>query len=315
MNKGFLYYVNLFFKGFGVGAANVIPGVSGGTIALLTGIFEELINSLKSIDIQAIRLLLTGKFREFSNKVNFFFLVAVFGGAVFSIFTLARLLEFLFLNYPVFIWAYFFGLILASVYFVGRTIGKWTTPVMLFFLAGTLFAAGITYLNPATQNDNFFYLILCGMVAVCSMILPGLSGSFVLILMGNYELVAIDAINHLRLDILLPMFIGIFAGLIIFSHFLSWLIKWFRDQTLAALVGFIMGSLLILWPWKHEIYRIDELGNPLISKSGEFIVQTYERFIPHSFDKEVLTAIVLMLAGIFTIWGIEILSRVKSSQK
>lgn len=143
MNKGFLYYVNLFFKGFGVGAANVIPGVSGGTIALLTGIFEELINSLKSIDIQAIRLLLTGKFREFSNKVNFFFLVAVFGGAVFSIFTLARLLEFLFLNYPVFIWAYFFGLILASVYFVGRTIGKWTTPVMLFFLAGTLFAAGM----------------------------------------------------------------------------------------------------------------------------------------------------------------------------
>lgn len=307
-----MYYARLFFKGFGVGAANVIPGVSGGTIALLTGIFEELINSLKSIDFHAIRLLMTGKFREFSEKVNFFFLIAVFGGVVVSIFTLARLLEFLFLNYPVFIWAYFFGLILASVYFVGKTIGKWTIPVVLFFLAGTLFAAGITYLNPATQNDNFFYLILCGVVAVCSMILPGLSGSFVLILMGNYELVAIDAINHLRLEILLPMFIGIVAGLIIFSHFLSWLIKKFRDQTLAALVGFIMGSLVILWPWKHEIYRIDELGNPLISKSGELIVQTYERFIPHAFDKEVVIAIILMLAGIFTIWTIEMLSRVKS---
>jgi putative membrane protein len=314
MNKGFLYRLNLFFKGFGIGAANVIPGVSGGTIALITGIFEELINSIKSIDLQAIKLLLTGKFSEFSKKVNFFFLLAVFGGAIVSIFSLARILEYLFLNFPVYIWAYFFGLIMASVYFVAKTINKWTFSVALFFLAGTLFAAGITYLNPAAQNDNFIYLILCGVVAVCSMILPGLSGSFVLILMGNYELVAIDAINHLRLDILFPMFIGIVAGLIIFSHFLSWLIKRFRDQTLASLVGFIMGSLVILWPWKHEIYRMDEFGKPLLSKSGDYIVQTYERFIPQAIDKEVITAIILMIVGIFTIWGIEFLSRAKRSQ-
>lgn len=315
MKKGFVYHINLFFKGFGIGAANVIPGVSGGTIALITGIFEELINSIKSIDIQAIRLLLTGKFSEFSTKVNLFFLLAVFGGTVVSIFTVARILEYLFLNFPVYIWAYFFGLIIASVYFVAKTINKWTFPVALFFMAGTLFAAGITYINPAAPNDNFFYLILCGIVAICSMILPGLSGSFVLILMGNYELVAIDAINQLRLEILFPMFIGIVIGLILFSHFLSWLIKKFRDYTLAALVGFIMGSLVILWPWKHEIYRLDELGNPLLSKSGDFIVQTYERFIPQVIDKEVITAIILMVVGILTIWGIEILSRVKSSQK
>lgn len=314
MKKGFIYHINLFFKGFGVGAANVIPGVSGGTIALITGIFEELINSIKSIDYQALKLLLSGDFSAFARKVNFFFLLAVFGGAVVSIFTLARILEYLFLHFPVYIWAYFFGLIMASVYFVGRTISKWTIPVVLFFLAGTLFAAGITYLNPAAQNENFFYLILCGIVAVCSMILPGLSGSFVLILMGNYELVAIDAINHLRVEILLPMFIGIVTGLIIFSHFLSWLINKFRDQTLAALVGFIMGSLVILWPWKHAIYRLDELGNPLLSKSGDFIVQTYDRFIPQVIDKEVIIAITLMVIGIFTIWGIEFLSRIKKSE-
>lgn len=315
MKNIFLRYFNFFIKGFGVGAANVIPGVSGGTIALLTGIFEELINSIKSIDLQAVRLLLTGRFRQFTERTNFFFLLAVFGGAVASIFTLARVLEYLFLNYPVFTWAYFFGLILASVYFVGKTVGKWTLPVVLFFLAGTLLAAGITYMNPATQNENFFYLVLCGVVAVCSMILPGLSGSFVLILMGNYELVAIDAINHFRLDILLPMLIGIVAGLIAFSHFLSWIYKKFRDQTLASLVGFIMGSLVILWPWKHEIYRIDALGNPVISKSGDFIVQSYERFIPSEINEEVLIAVLMMIAGIITLLGIEFLSQKKQVQK
>jgi len=263
-----------------VGAANVIPGVSGGTVALITGIFEKLIFSIKSIDLKAFRFLFSGQFREFADKINFFFLLAVFSGVVVSIFTVARILEFLFLNYPVYIWAYFFGLILASVWFVGKTIQKWNITVILFFMAGTIIAGGITYMNPAAQNENFLYLVLCGIVAVSSMILPGLSGSFVLILMGNYELVAIEAINHLRLDILFPMFLGIVVGLIAFSHVLSWLIRKFREQSLATLVGFVMGSLVILWPWKREIYRRDELGNQILTKSGDLIVHSYERFLP-----------------------------------
>lgn len=309
MKKSFFHYFNLFFKGFGVGAANVIPGVSGGTIALVTGIFEELIHSIKSIDFQAVRLLFSGRFKEFSVKINFFFLLAVFAGVVASIFTLARILEFLFLNYPVYIWAYFFGLILASVWFVGKTVGKWTIPVILFFLTGTIIAGGISWLTPAVPNENFFYLVLCGIVAVCSMILPGLSGSFVLILLGNYELVAIEAINQFRLDILFPMFIGIFCGLIAFSHILSWLIRKFRDITIASLTGFILGSLLVLWPWKNEIYKLDSTGNPLLSISGDLIVQGYERYLPASFNKEVLLATILVLLGFISIWGIEALSR------
>jgi putative membrane protein len=309
MNKRFLHYFNLFLKGFGVGAANVIPGVSGGTIALITGIFEELIHSIKSIDIQALRLLISGRFRDFSVKINFFFLLAVFGGAIASIFSLARILEFMFLNYPIYVWAYFFGLILASVWFVGKSVQKWTISVIFLFLTGTVIAGGISYLNPAVPNEDFFYLVLCGMVAVCSMILPGLSGSFVLILLGNYELVAIEAVNQFRLDILFPMFIGIFFGLIAFSHLLSWLIRKFRDNTIAALTGFIFGSLIVLWPWKNEIYRLDATGNPLISNTGDLIVQGYERFLPASFNKEVLIATILVLFGFFSIWAIEVLSR------
>lgn len=314
MKYNLLHHINLFLKGFGVGAANVIPGVSGGTVALITGIFEKLIYSIKSIDIQSFKLLFAGRFGEFAEKINFYFLLAVFSGAVASIFTLARVLEYLFQNFPVYIWAYFFGLILASVLFVGKTIKKWTITVVLFFLAGTFIAGGITYMNPATQNENFLYLVLCGIVAVSSMILPGLSGSFVLILMGNYELVAIDAINHFRLDILFPMFVGIVLGLIAFSHVLSWLIKNFREQSLATLAGFILGSLVILWPWKSEVYRMDELGNKIMTKSGEFIVQSYKRFIPESFSHEVLVSVLLMLAGIITIWIMERVSRVKKAQ-
>ncbi len=312
MGTNLIHHIGLFFKGFGVGAANVIPGVSGGTVALITGIFEKLIYSIKSIDLKAFRFLFSGQFREFADKINFFFLLAVFSGVVVSIFTVAKILEFLFLNYPVYIWAYFFGLILASVWFVGKTIRKWTITVILFFMAGTIIAGGITYMNPATQNENFLYLVLCGIVAVSSMILPGLSGSFVLILMGNYELVAIEAINHLRLDILFPLFLGIVVGLIAFSHVLSWLIRKFREQSLATLVGFVMGSLVILWPWKREIYRTDESGNQILTKSGDLLVQSYERFLPESFSTEVFIAILFILGGIITIWLMEVISRRKS---
>lgn len=308
-------YFTLFIKGFGVGMANLIPGVSGGTIALLTGIFEELINSIKSFDIQAIKLLLKCRFREFSVKINFYFLLAVLGGAVVSIFTLASTLEFFFYTFPVYTWSYFFGLILASVFYVGRTIDKWTLPVILFFLAGTLVATGINYMNPASQNENFIYLALCGAVAVSSMILPGISGSFVLMLMGNYELIVIDGITNFRFDLLIPFGIGIIVGLVAFSHFLSWIYKKFRYQTIASLVGFILGSLVILWPWKNNVYKVDELGNPVLTKSGELIVQSFERFIPDSISQEVIVAFLIMLSGIFTIWGIEYLSGKKLVKK
>jgi len=299
--KAYLVY---FIKGMGVGIANIIPGVSGGTIALVTGIFERLIHALKSIDLQAFKFLFAGKWRSFAQRTDLYFLLAVFSGAIIAIVLLARILGFLFADYPVYIWSFFFGLILASVYFVGKTVERWHLSVYLFFATGTVIALMFTFLTPATENAGFFYLIICGVVAVCSMILPGLSGSFVLILMGNYQLVAIDAINNRDFSILFPVLIGAVLGLVGFSHLLSWVFKRFRDQTIAALTGFILGSLGVIWPWK----------NPIEQAFGDKIkVIGYEYMAPQM-NAEFIIALIIMLAGIFSIWLMERNARIIEKQ-
>ena len=304
-----------FLKGFAIGFANVIPGVSGGTIALITGIFERLIDSMKSFDIQALRLLLKGKFKEFEKHTDFIFLMVVLFGVAVSIFTFAKILSYLFDNYPIFIWSYFFGLILASVWFVGKTVEKWTFSVILSFLIGTAIAVGITILKPAEANDSFWYLFLSGIVAICSMILPGLSGSFVLILMGVYELI-LNAVNDLNIKILLPVAIGAVVGLIAFSHFLSWIYKKFRNQTIALLTGFILGSLSILWPWKHSLDKnhniipTNEFGKLLSDTKVYF----YEKYFPQ-LDWIFFTAVVLAILGFLTIWLLESYSNKQNTKK
>lgn len=303
--------LSLIFKGIAMGAANVIPGVSGGTIALITGIFERLINAIKSLNFKAASMLLKGRFSDFARHTDLLFLIYVFAGVGIAIFTLARLFEFLFEVYPVYIWSYFFGLILASVYFVGRSIERWSTAAWVSFLAGAALAIAITFLSPATENRNFFYLILCGVVAVSSMILPGLSGSFVLILMGNYQLVAIEAINNLDLSILAPVLIGMVGGLIAFSHFLSWLLKSYKNQTIAVLTGFIFGSLGIIWPWKKAVYMMSAAGEPMV-KEGKMIVERYIMTLPESWGTEQAIAIALILAGIASIWLIELTAKKQS---
>lgn len=297
-------YIILFLKGLGMGAANVIPGVSGGTIALITGIFERLINSIKSFNFKAIKLLFTGKFKEFIKYTDLYFLIAIIAGIVVAIVTLARLFDFLFENYPVYIWAYFFGLVLASVYFVGKTVSKWTVSVIITFIIGTAIAIIISLLNPAIENKNFFYLIICGVAAICSMILPGLSGSFILFIMGNYKLVAIDAINNVDIKILIPMLIGAVGGLLAFSHILSWVFKKYRDETISLLTGFILGSVSILWPWQKNLFLLDELGNQILKK-GEPIVVSYERIMPEAFNSQFFIAIGFIILGILSIWIIE----------
>ena len=298
-------YFSALLKGAAMGVANVIPGVSGGTIALITNIFERLINAVKSFDIHALRLLFRGKINAFIQHTDLYFLIAVFGGVLVAVVTIARLFEFLFAHYPVYIWAYFFGLILASVFFVGKTIQRWHFAVVLFLIIGTTIAMALSFMNPATENDGFIYLMLCGVAAMCSMILPGLSGSFVLILMGNYQLVMIEAVNGLRLDILLPVVLGAIAGLLAFSHLLSWIFKKFRDQTIALLTGFIFGSLSILWPWKNPEFLADAQGLPVL-KDGEKIIIAYANYFPEVFSGEVLIASVLMLAGIISIAALEL---------
>ncbi|MBR8534903.1 DUF368 domain-containing protein [Carboxylicivirga sediminis] len=253
MNNSLFSLIQTALKGVAMGAANVIPGVSGGTIALITGIFERLINAIKSFNGKAIQLLVKGEIKALIKHIDLYFLLALFTGIGVAIISLARLFEYLFINYPIYIWAYFFGLVMASIYFVGKTVKSWTTSAIISLIVGTAIAVSISVLTPASQNDSFLYLILCGVVAICSMILPGLSGSFVLILMGNYQLVMIDAVNNMAIGVLLPVVLGAGVGLIAFSHFLSWLLKKYHNQTIALLTGFIAGSLGILWPWKHEI--------------------------------------------------------------
>ncbi len=297
-------YFTLVLKGIAMGAANVIPGVSGGTLALITGIFERLINAIKSFDITAVKLLFSFKLKDFAKHIDLYFLLSVFGGIAVAIISLAKLFDFLFTNYPVYIWSFFFGLVLASVYFVGKTVEKWSPAVITTFVIGVIFAILISVLNPASENSSTIYLVLCGVVAICSMILPGLSGSFVLILMGNYQLVMIDAVNDRNLGILIPVGIGAAGGLIVFSHILSWVFKKYRNQTISLLTGFILGSLSVLWPWQEPVFLIDNTGAPIL-KHGEKIVEHYQKFIPESFDMSIVLAILFAITGIVSIWLIE----------
>jgi putative membrane protein len=247
----------LFLKGITMGVANVIPGVSGGTIALITEVYEELINSLKSFDLKALKLLLKGQFKEFTVHTNLYFLISVFGGSVFSMFSVAKLFEFLFEFYPEELWSFFFGLILASVYYVGIRVGIWKIRSYVFFIIGTAIAVSLALLSPSSESTNLVYIFICGIIGVTGMLLPGLSGSFILILMGNYKLLMVDSLSKsLKFNIdaisyLLVFILGSFVGLFGFSHIISWLFKRFKDCVLSLLTGFILGSLLIIWPWKE----------------------------------------------------------------
>jgi len=281
-----------------MGAANVIPGVSGGTIALITGIFERLINAIKSFDVMAVKLLFSGKLKDFARHVDLYFLISLFFGVGVAVVSLAKLFKFLFEFYPIYIWAFFFGLVLASIYFVGKTVNEWSVSAVISLLAGTAIAISISVLTPASENSSFYYLLLCGVVAICSMILPGLSGSFVLILLGNYQLVMINAVSEFKLSVLFPVVLGAGGGLVVFSHFLAWLLKKYHNQTIALLTGFIAGSLKLLWPWQDTVTKL--FGNKLK-------VSERNLFFPEM-NSEVYLAILFVVLGIGSIVATEMLA-------
>ena len=295
-------HLGVFVKSLAMGAVNAIPGVSGGTIAMITGIFIRIINSLKSFDITALKLLLTGKFREFERHTDFIFLGNVLVGNLVAIVSLAKLFEILFRDYPIYIWAYFFGLVFASVFFLGKTVRKWGLGNVVAFVIGTGAAAYISIATPGVENDNFLFLMLCGAIAICCKILPGTSGAFVLLLMGNYHLVMIEAINYKRFDVLIPFILGAVIGLMPFSHFLSWLLKRFHDSTTALLTGFILGSLGTLWPWKKTITAIFDRGG--VAKE---VITGFEWNLPQM-DTAFAIAVAYCVAGILTIYVIELLA-------
>ena len=266
-------------KGVAMGVANVIAGVSGGTIALIVGIFERLINSLKSFNFTAIKLLFTGKFKAFAKHTDFVFLFEVLLGIAVAMISVAKLFKYLFEHYPTYIWALFFGLLIASIFYVGKTIKKWNLWVIVAFLIGIGVSLLIAFGTTAQENDNFFYLVLCGAIGSSGMILPGISGSYILVLMGDYSLV-INAIDMLTknpmeaMKVIVPVMIGVVVGIIAFAHVLAWIFKHYHDMTISLLTGFIVGSLPIIWPWK--IYENGALpmakDNILPEMSAEFFI-------------------------------------------
>ena len=305
-------YILAFLKGIAMGAANVIPGVSGGTIALITGVFERLINSIKSFDLQALKLVFGWKIKEFVKHTDLYFLISIFIGVGLSIISLAKLLEYLFQNYQVLVWSYFFGLILASVYYVGKTVTRWKPIVITLFVIGFLAAVAFTLMSPAKENNSVLYNFIAGIVAACSMILPGLSGSFVLLLMGSYRLIMIEAVSSFDFSILIPVGVGAAVGIVAFSYFLSWVFKKYKDQTIALLSGFILGSLAIIWPWKTivETY-IDRHGVERPSITKNVMPATYE--LVNQVDSYLFLALLCILFGIISIVAIELAAK-KSNQ-
>lgn len=311
-----IFYIRNFFIGMAMGAANVIPGVSGGTIAFITGIYERLINALKSFDVEALKLLGKGRIKDLLNHIDFGFLASMGAGVVVSIISLAKLLEFLLCTYPVLTNAFFFGLIFASVYLVGKEIKKWDASVIGSFVVGTALALSIVFFNPASANANMFYLFICGMVAISSMILPGLSGSYVLLIMGNYLLV-IGSINDFfggdmgALGIMIPFAVGCGIGLLVFSRILAFVFDKYKEPTIGLLTGFVFGSLAVIWPWKETRFMKNNLGE-FVDKKGQIIqdvcregiVLKYDRYVP-SLDTGFWFAVGLIILGIILVIGIE----------
>lgn len=299
----FMNLVSVLFKGFAMGAANVVPGVSGGTVAFITGIYERLINALKSFDVTAIKLLFTGKVKEFIAHVDFWFLATLGGGIICSILTLAKLLEIGFERYPIYVAALFFGLILASILSVGKMVKQWSASRVIVLFIGLAVALSMAFAPAASENTNILYLMLCGVVAICSMIIPGVSGSFVLLLLGNYQLIMISSVNKLRegnleesLPIIVPVGIGAVLGLIALSHFLSWLFKRYHDNAVAVITGFVAGSLAIIWPWKRPA--------EVISKNGEEKILSYESYLPQ-LDAQLAIVLVVIIAGVALMLTVE----------
>lgn len=316
-------------KGFTMGAANVIPGVSGGTIALVTGIYEELINSLKSFDKTALKLLLKRDFSKLLKHVNFNFLLFLGIGVASSIFTIAKIFEYLLVEHPVKIWAFFFGLIIASVYYVGKTVERWNLTTGLFFIVGTLIALAIACINPApSPNGNYLFVFFCGVIGISGMLLPGLSGSYILMLLGNYKLLMVDSINALSSALKMSLsgdfsfltnasqieglihfglfLLGSIFGMISFSQIISWIFNKYKNNTIAILTGFVFGSLAIIWPWKDQITDPNTLN-----RHGQEMVIGYERYIPSTLNADTMSALICILLGIFCIWAVEKLAESK----
>ena len=262
MARSLKNYLLIAAKGLAMGAADVVPGVSGGTIAFITGIYEELIDSIKQANLASLKVLQKDGIAAFWTHVNGWFLLSLLSGIGISIASLAKLITHLLENYPTHIWSFFFGLVFASIFFVGKQVKKWNVGTALMFVLGAAIAYYITILPASQSNDAYWYIFLSGMIAICAMILPGISGSFILLLMGAYETV-LNAIHERNIVIIAVFGSGAIVGLLSFARLLKFMFHKYHDLTIAVLSGFLLGSLNKIWPWKETLSTfIKHVGEP-----------------------------------------------------
>ncbi|MEN8880545.1 MAG: DUF368 domain-containing protein [Polaribacter sp.] len=324
--RSFLKSVKLFIKGIAMGAANKVPGVSGGTVSYVLGFYENLIYSFQKINLKAFKLLISGNFKSFIQYTNAQFIALIMGGSIFSYFSISLILDYFLKHYELYVWSWFFGMIIGSIYLIGKDFGKWNRTSFFSLIIGISLGLAISFLKPAKENDNLWFVFLCGIIGVSGMTLPGLSGSFILILLGNYVLLLVDSVNVL-LNVLTNLFTGNFEvlsdaikvkylkiiavftagsafGLVSISHILGYVLKRYNKIVNAVIIGFITGSLGIVWPWKEKIY-VENKGQVLLDKEGNKIVENFERFIPELFKTETWVAIFFILIGIALILSID----------
>ncbi|KAA5821917.1 DUF368 domain-containing protein [Algibacter amylolyticus] len=316
----------LILKGLGMGAANKVPGVSGGVVAFVAGFYEEFIYSLKKVNKTAFKLLFNGRFKSFYKYINGRFLSLLFLGMIVSYFSISKILDYLIKHYELYIWSVFFGMIIGSIYYINKDFKDWNFKTYTSLAIGILLGVGISFLNPAKENDNLWFVFFCGIISVSGMTLPGFSGSFILILLGNYVLLLVDSVNALSdtftemisgdfsfvdnperirmLKVLVVFTLGSVTGLVTFSHMLSYILKHYKSITLSAILGFIIGSLGVVWPWKKTIYKLDESGHFLLDSAQQKVIENYQRFIP-SLNTETYYAIGFIFLGIVIVLALE----------
>jgi uncharacterized membrane protein len=320
----------LFFKGIIMGAANKVPGVSGGTVSFVLGFYEELIYSFQKFNLKAFKLILNGRFKSFLKYTNFQFICIIILGSVFSYFSVSLILDFFLKNFELYVWSWFFGMIIGSLYYIAKDFGDWSFKKIIFVIIGILIGLGISFLTPAKENDNLWFVFICGIIGVSGMTLPGLSGSFILILLGNYVLLLVDSVNVLSgvikdilsfnfdffkdpLKIYYLKIIGVFTagsafGLVSLSHVLGYVLKRWHQLVTAIIIGFIAGSLGIVWPWKEKIFKIEN-QKLIIDQQGNQVIENYQRYFPEINDLTTWFAIFYIFLGISLILVIDFYGR------
>lgn len=295
--RRFKDYFFITLKGIAMGAADVVPGVSGGTIAFISGIYEELITSINNINLGLLKSFKTSGFKGLWAAANGNFLLALFIGIFISLFSLATLVSWLLENEPVLLWSFFFGLVTASVFFVGKEITRWNLSAIIAVVLGAFIAFYITTLPPNENIDSLPFMFLSGAVAVCAMILPGISGAFILVLLGSYKTI-LDAVHEKDFKVVLTVAVGAIFGLLSFARLLKWMFNNYKNLTLALLTGFIVGSLNKIWPWKR-VLETKVFGEKII------IIDTNTSPFNYEGDSQILYAIIAALVGFSLIFILE----------